>query len=520
MRPLPPTRPGVTPLEGTKRARRPRTGIDIAGTLSLVGVLGKYLGVASLFPALIALIYSEPVWPFLAAGAITSGAGWALDKATGDVSSVGVREGFLVVALTWLWAASYGALTYLLADVPQLASPFDAYFEAMSGFTTTGATVLTDIDALPRSVAMWRQFTQWLGGIGIIVLSLAVLPRLRIGGRQLLESELPGPEMSQLASRIRDTAQRFWLLYLGLTVTEAVILAVLGWTGVDPAMDLFNAVAHALTTIPTGGFSPEPQSIGAFGPTVRWVIVAFMLVGGVNFALLYRGIVRRRPGAVIRDEELRLYVTLVAVAAVILLAEVISEGVAEGEKAIRTAVFQATSVLTTTGYATDDYTTWPTLSLITIVGLMFVGASAGSTSGSVKVLRHLLLGKILRRELDQTVHPELVIPVRFNRTVVEERTLRAVSGFILLYIGLFIIGAVALAIDAAIEGPSLEPLEAIAAAAASLGNVGPALGFAGPFGSFDPFSDVSKVIMIALMWLGRLEVIPVVVLLTRSYWRS
>jgi trk system potassium uptake protein TrkH len=510
----------MSPTSSTTHRRRGRAGIDIAGTLSLVGVLGKYLGAASLFPALVALIYSEPVWPFLAAGAITSGAGWALDKATGDISSVGVREGFLVVALTWLWAASYGALTYLLADVPQLSNPFDAYFEAMSGFTTTGATVLTDIDALPRSVAMWRQFTQWLGGIGIIVLSLAVLPRLRIGGRQLLESELPGPEMSQLASRIRDTARRFWLLYLGLTVTEALVLVLLGVTGVDPAMDVFNAVAHALTTIPTGGFSPEPGSIGTFGAEVQWVILAFMLLGGVNFALLYRAIVRRRPVAAARDEEFRLYLGLVAVASVILLAEVISEGVGRGGEAIRTSLFQATSLLTTTGYATTDYTTWPTLSLITIVGLMFVGASAGSTSGSVKVLRHVLLGKILRRELDQTVHPELMLPVRFNKTVVDERTLRAVSGFILLYIGLFILGAVALGIDAAIEGPTLEPLEVIAAAAASLGNVGPALGFAGPLGSYEPFSDVSKTIMIALMWLGRLEVIPVVVLLTRNYWRA
>lgn len=507
------------PAPARQNGRR-RGGIDVAGTLSLVGVLGKYLGAASLFPALVAVIYSEPVWPFLLAGAVSTGAGYVLDKATGDISSVGVREGFLVVALTWLWAASYGALTYLLVDVPQLSNPFDAYFEAMSGFTTTGATVLTDIDALPRSVAMWRQFTQWLGGIGIIVLSLAVLPRLRIGGRQLLESELPGPEMSQLASRIRDTAKRFWLLYLGLTVAEALVLLALGWTNVDPAMDAFNAVAHALTSIPTGGFSPEPGSIGTFAPTVQWVIVAFVLLGGVNFALLYRGIVRRRPAALARDEEFRLYLALVAVAAVVLLAEVTSERLAEGEGAVRHAVFQAVSILTTTGYATVDYTTWPTLALITIVGLMFVGASAGSTSGSVKVLRHLVLGKILRRELEQTVHPELVVPIRFNKTVVEERTLRAMTGFILLYVGLFIVGTVALAIDAALQGPALEPLEAIAASAASLGNVGPALGFAGPFGSYEPFSDVSKGILATLMWLGRLEVIPVVVLLTRSYWRA
>ena len=503
------------------RARPPagRLAVDLKGTLSLVGVLATYLGLAALVPAAVAVGYSEPFWPFLAAGAITSGGGWLLDRATGDISQVGAREGFLVVALTWLVAAAFGALPYLLSGEPQLDRPVDAYFEAMSGFTTTGSTLLTDIEALPRSLLLWRQLTQWLGGIGIIVLALAVLPRLRVGGRQLLESELPGPEVGQLALRIRDTARRFWLLYVALTAAEALLLALLGWSGVDDAMTPFNAVAHALTTIPTGGFSPESRSIETFSAAVQWTILVFMLVGGVNFALLYRALVRRSPGRLARDDEFRAYLVVVVVAAVVLTAEIWSEGIARGEAAIREGAFQAATIVTTTGYATTDYATWTSLALITLVGLMFVGASAGSTSGSVKVVRHLLLGRILRRELEGTVHPELVLTVRFNDRVVDERILRAISSFVLLYIGLFIVGAVVIGVDAALQGPALDPFEAIAASAATLGNVGPAMGFAGPMGSYEPFSDVSTLTMTALMWLGRLELIPVIVVFTRHYWR-
>ncbi len=438
----------------------------------------------------------------------------------GDISRVGAREGFLVVALVWLVAALYAATPYLLSGEPQLAGPADALFEGMSGFTTTGATVLTDIDALPRSLLMWRQFTQWLGGIGIIVLALAVLPRLRIGGRQLLESELPGPEVDQLATRIRDATMRFSTLYLALTALEAAILGFLGWTGIDPEMDAFNAIAHALTTIPTGGFSPQNRSIEPFAVVTQWVIVVFMIAGGINFALLFQAFVRRRPRAALRDEELRAYGFALFAAAVILVSEIWTKRPEIGEEAIRLGVFQAASILTTTGYATVDFALWPTLALVTLVGLMFVGASAGSTSGSVKVLRHVLMARILGRELRQTVHPELIAPIRLNRVVVDERTLRAVMSFVLLYIGIFVAGTLVVTIDAAYNGPGVTPFEAIGAVAATLGNVGPAVGFAGPFGSYAPFSDVSTVVLSALMWIGRIEVIPVVVLLTRSYWRA
>jgi trk system potassium uptake protein TrkH len=504
-----------------RRASAPIAGVGLGASFNLIGALLKYLSLAALMPAAIALGYSERAWPFVAAGAIAASVGWGLERVTQGKEQVGVREGFLVVSVTWLFAAGFGALPYLLyPGLDDLSNPLNAYFEAMSGFTTTGASIVTDLDSMPRSIAMWRQFTQWLGGMGIIVLALAVLPRLRIGGRQLLESELPGPEMEPLATSIRDTARRLWLLYIALTALLALLLAVLGWTGIDDRMGPFDAVAHALSTMPTGGFSTQGQSVGYFAPATQWVIVVFMILAGANFALMYRVFVRRHFRAAVRDEELRVYIVLLALGTALLLVELLGEGILEGETAVRDAVFQTVSMMTTTGFANVDFTAWTTLTAMTLVGLMLVGGSAGSTSGSIKVVRHLLIGRMLRRELVQTVHPELVEPIRLNRVSVDERTLRAVMTFVLLYVGLFVVGAAGLAIESARLGQGLTPFEAIAAAATTLGNVGPAFGFAGPFGSFEPFSNLSKVIMIGLMWAGRLEIIPVLVLFSRRYWRA
>jgi trk system potassium uptake protein len=485
-----------------------------------VGRLSFYLGLVAVVPAVLALAYGERFWHYLVAGAATSGGGWALERAAGGARSLGAREGFLVVALTWLVAAAFAALTYVLSGEAQLDRPVDAYFEAMSGFTTTGASVVTDVDALPRSLLLWRQLTQWLGGMGIIVLALAVLPRLRVGGRQLLEFELPGPEVEPLTSRIRDTARRLWLLYIALTAVLVVVLLAYGLSGVDDRMGPFNAFSFAFATLPTGGFATDPRSAENFAAASQWTIAAFMALAGVNYALLYRAFVRREGRALPRDEEFRLYVALLALGSTVVAVELWTEGVSTGEAAIRHGVFNAVSMMTTTGFASADFALWPTLTLMALVGLMFVGASAGSTSGSVKVVRHLLQGKVLRRELAQTVHPELVVPVRFNNAVVDERALRAATSFVLLYIGIFVVGASLLAIDAARTNLELSALDAIAAAATTLGNVGPGLGLAGPMGSFEPFSDFSTVVMVTLMWLGRLEVIPVVVLFTRHYWRN
>lgn len=497
-----------------------RLAVDLRGAFNLVATLTKYLALATLVPAAVAVGYGEPPWPFLLAGAIVGGIALGVERLTSGDHRIRAREGFLVVSLTWLAAATLGALPYLLSSDVQLDRPVDAYFEAMSGFTTTGASVLTDVEAVSRSIVFWRQFTQWLGGIGIIVLALAVLPRLRVGGRQLLEHEMPGPEIESLSTRITDTARRVWILYVALTVALIACLVGFAWTGIDERMTVFDAVAHALATIPTGGFGVDATSLEEFGAASQWTIAIFMMLAGANFALLYRAFVRREGKAFVRDEEFRLYAGLLALGSFVLAAQLWVDGVATGEAAIRHGVFQATSVMTTTGFATVDFAVFPTLGVVTLVGLMFVGGSAGSTSGSVKVVRHLLLGKILRREIDQTLHPELAAPVRLNRSVVDERTLRAVTSFVLLYIGIFIVGTVLLAADAARTGLELSLLEAISASATTLGNVGPAFGFAGPFGSVEPFSDFSTIVMTGLMWLGRLEIIPIVVLASRHYWRN
>ena len=499
---------------------RRRLAVDFGAALNLIGTLGKYLGLATVVPTAVALWYSEPIWPFLAAGAIVSGLGFLLERLTaGSAVRVGVREGFLVVSLTWLLAAGFAALPYLFAGGDQLSHPVDAYFEGMSGFTTTGATVVTDFDDLSRSVAMWRQFTQWLGGMGIIVLAVAVLPRLRVGGRQLLESELPGPEIAQLSERIRSTARKLWVLYAVLTLTETAALSTLGWLGIDDRMTPYEALAHAFTTMPTGGFSTQARSIEAFSAAAQWIILVFVVVAGANFALMYRALLRRRPGLLVRDEEFRLYVALIGVAGAALVIQIWSYGIAEGEAAIRTGMFQVASMMTTTGYASADFATWPVISLLTLFALMFVGGSAGSTGGGIKVVRHLLLGKVLRRELDQTVSPEVVLPVRLNGTPVDERTLRAIAAFILLYVGFWALGAAAIALESAIGDVGIGALDALAISATAVGNIGPAFGVTGPMGSFQPLGDVSKLTMIVLMWVGRLEIVPVAVLLTRHYWR-
>jgi trk system potassium uptake protein TrkH len=506
------------------RARRigpPQTlAVDLRGAANVVATLLLYLSPAALVPAVVAPFFDGSPWPYVAATAVTAAVAFATERLTRGEHRIGTREGFLIVAATWLFAAAFGALPYLFSGEPQLDRPLDAYFEAMSGFTTTGASVLVDIEALSRPLLLWRQLTQWLGGMGIIVLALAVLPRLRVGGRQLLDMELAGPGTEDLSSRIRDTARRLWLLYVALTAVVFLVFLGLGLTGLDEEMTFFDAVAHALSTAPTGGFSPRQESVGAFAPVTQWVVAFFLVVGAMNFALLYRGVVRRRPRVVTRDEEFRLYLALLAVGAVVLVLELFRAGLFGTEETLRHGVFQAVSIMTASGFVSTDYELWPVLTTMTLIGLMFVGGSAGSTSGSVKVIRHLLLGKILRRELDQTVHPELVQPVRLNGVAVDERTLRAVTSFILLYVGFFVVGATLLAVDAAAGGPQLDVVHAIAAAAAALGNVGPAFGVAGPTGGYEPFGDFSTVVLVVLMWLGRLELIPIAVLVTRHYWRS
>lgn len=507
----------------TRPPRRGRAGVDLGAALDLVGGVLRWIGLPFAIPAVVALADGAPPWPWLAGGAAASGTGLLLDRLTHDrdIARLGPREGFLVVALVWLLVPAFAAIPFLLAGEAQLARPVDALFEAMSGFTATGATVVPAVDELSAATQAWRQLSHWLGGMGIIVLAIAVLPRLKIGGRRLLQSELAGPtEIERLSATIRETARRLWTLYVGLTAVATAALAAIGWLGLDDAMDPWQAFAHASSAMALGGFSPQGDSVAAFAPVTQWLLLAVMAVAGLNFLRLYRVLIQRRVRALTRDDEVRLYVGFLLVAAALLLVELLTSGLAGGEEAVRLASFQAVSIMTTTGFATADYTTWGALATMTLLLLMFVGASAGSTGGSIKVVRHLLLFRIVRSELTQAAHRDLVVPVRVSGNVVDERALRAVVTFVLLYLLTFALGALGLVIDAERVGAELGAFEAIGAAASCIGNVGPAFGSAGPAGSYAGFSDLSTGILTVLMWVGRVEIVPVLVLLTRGFWRA
>ena len=506
-------RAGATP------SRTQHLGVDVLGALNLVGSLFRPLGLMFVLPAAVALIYREPVWPFLVSGVLTSAFGAGLERATDGKERVGAREGYLVISLIWLLVAAFGALPYLLAE-PQLANPVDAYFESMSGFSTSGASVLTDIEGLSRSIAMWRQFTAWIGGLGIIVLFLAVLPTLNVGGRQsLFRAEAPGPELG-LDVTIRETGRRFITLYVAITLMEIVVLTAIGWVGLDEHMTLYRAVAHSFSNVATAGFSTEARSIEPFTAPTQWAIVVFMVAGGTNFALLYAGLVHRRVAALLRDEEFRVYLLLIAIASLVVFIDLTTEGIFAGEEAMRHAVFNTVSMMTTTGYASADFNLWGPLAALVLFGVVMLSALAGSTSGSIKLVRHVMIAKMLKREVRHTLHPELVAPLRLNGTVVGERTLRAIIVFVFLYLGALVVGSVAILIDSTLKGVPLTAFQSLADSATMLGNGGPGLGFAGPMGSFDPFSYLSKLVLTAEMYLGRLEIVPVLVLFARSFWRD
>ncbi|QLG26460.1 TrkH family potassium uptake protein [Halorarum halophilum] len=543
-----------------------RTGWSLTvryrASLSLVGTVLRYLAVPLLVPLVVAVYYGETIAPFVVTILLTATVGTALERLDPD-PDIGAREGLLMVALTWLMVALVGAVPYLVEahGIPgidpaahpgsTLGHPSNALFESMSGFTTTGATVVGEIsfDAHTRGVLLWRQLTQWLGGMGIVVLAVAILPQLSVGGAQLMDAEAPGPGIEKLTPRIAETARVLWGAYLGLTLLEITLLyglhvagPPLGMPGLAPNMDLYNAVAHGLTTMPTGGFSPEARSIEAFSATVQWVIIPFMIAAGTNFALFWHALTGN-PDRLFEDQEWRVFLgaigVLTAVVAGMLFAgagfvetapaqetfgstyleEIIETIPGNAEPALRHALFQVVSIVTTTGYASIDFNAWsPPLKYALLFG-MFVGGSAGSTGGAVKVVRWYVILKTVRRELFTTAHPRAVRPVRLNGRPLDERAIRGIFAFTLLYLVLFFVGTLVLFLDTVRVHDGMTVLEAMSAVAATLGNVGPGFGSVGPMGSYRSFSGAGKLLMVVLMWIGRLEIIPVLACLTPEFWR-
>jgi len=416
------------------------------------------------------------------------------------------RDGFAAVALSWLVMSAFGALPYVISGtIPRY---IDAFFETVSGFTTTGATILGEIESLPRGTLLWRAQTQWMGGMGVLVLTLALLPKTGEGSVHLMRAESPGPIKTKLVPRVRDTAKILYSIYIALTVLEILFLKGAG-------MSWYDAVTHAMTTISTGGFSVRNASTAAYqSMAVDWILIIFMFLSGVNFSLLYYAL-RRNFKAVLHSEELRFYTFLSIAASTLITFNLVAVGgqVLNG-RTVTDAVFQVVTVATTTGYASTDFALWPTFSQMILFVLMVTGACAGSTAGGVKSIRMVLLIKNLRREVRGILHPREVQIIRVDGDRVEEDTIDGVSLFFFAYIAIALVGAVIVSWD------NVGFLEAISASMTCIANVGPALGALGPTGNFGGLSVLSKLVLSVNMLLGRLEILPLLLMLFPSMWRK
>ena len=475
----------------------------------ILGLLLMLFSITMLPPVVVSLWYGDGAWPsFAIAFLLTFMAGGVCWGPVQDERrDLRLRDGFTVVVMFWTVLGLTGSLPFTLASEPHMSAT-DAVFESISGLTTTGATVIVGLDQLPRSILFYRQQLQWLGGMGIIVLAVAVLPMLGIGGMQLYRAETPGPmKDSKLTPRITETAKALWYIYLGLT-----IICTLAYWGAG--MELFDAIGHAFSTIAIGGFSTHDASMGYFDSTLIEMIAAlFLLLSGANFALHFTAWRSKRPGIYLLDSEFRFYLSLqLSVALFVALALYFTGTFEQLGEAFTQGLFQAVSIGTTAGFTTSDYSAWPGFIAITLLFASFVGGCAGSTGGGIKAIRFLLLVKQGLREILRLIHPSAQIPIRIGKKVVQPRVVEAVWGFFALYVASFTFMYLALAVT------GLDLMTSFSAVAACINNLGP--GLAGVGLNYSELNDPAKWILCFAMLLGRLEIFTLLVLLSPAYWRK
>ncbi len=480
--------------------------LNFRSIFSLLGLLLLLNGSFILLCIPVSLYYNEPQWKdLLISGAITvivGGLSFTLlkPKVKTDINK---RDGYLVVTLGWLLLSLSGSLPYIISgEIPYFA---DAFFETISGYTTTGASILNDIESMSHGLLMWRSLTHWIGGMGIIVLTVAILPLLGIGGMQLFIAEAPGISQDKLKPRITDTAKRLWFLYFGLTALQTILLYLGG-------MSLFDSVNHSMATMATGGFSTKQDSIAHYqSPYIQYIIIVFMLLAGTNFTLLYFGL-HNRLKTIWNNEEFRFYLGFTILFAVIISSVVFAVTGNTLEQSFRYSLFQLVSVVTTTGFVTADYTAWTPLLTVLFFMLMFIGGSAGSTAGGVKVVRHVILLKNSLMELRRQLHPNAILPVRLNQKAITAEITFNVMAFMIIYFMVFAVGTIV------ISGFGYNFETTIGAVASCLGNIGPGLGNVGPAYNYAFFSDGAKWFLSFLMLLGRLELFTVLILFTPYFW--
>ena len=474
----------------------------------VLGSVLLFIAVAMVTAGIVSAVNGElevAMWIAVSA-AITAGFGYVTRQLVRRPTSITVKQGFATVGLAWFVFSIFGALPYLTTGtIPDISN---AVFETASGFTTTGASILDDPGTLPRGIAFWRALTQWLGGMGVIVLGVAILPFLGTGGMQLARAESPGPTPDRLTPRFQETAKRLWIVYAAITLIEMAML----WAG---EMTGFQAVIHSFTTMSTGGFGTEADSIRSFSSYTQWVITAFMFVAGVSFALHFRA--WTKPLEYWRSSEFRLYLLIVAIAVVLVAGGLFADH--QPADAVRLAAFNAVSLVTTTGYASTDFGLWRPALLIMVVGLMFLGGMAGSTAGGIKTFRLGVLGKAAYADLRRLVHPRGVFVTNFGGKRVTEPVIEAVQSFFLFYMFLFMSATFLLAFIDANLTEGLDLVTATTAVAASIGNIGPGLGEVGPMSNYASLPGLAKWLLSSLMIVGRLEIFPVLVLFTSDLWR-
>lgn len=477
----------------------------------IIGIFTVIEAIAMFLCIIATVYYKENHTSILYASAITGVVGLLLYVLFKNApKDIGKREGYVIVTFAWVFFSLFGALPYIISGyMPNFA---DAFFESMSGFTTTGASVLSDIEALPKDILLWRSLTQWLGGMGIIVLSLAIIPLLGIGGMQLYSAEVPGPTKDKIHPKVKDTAQRLYLIYVSFTLLQTILLMIGG-------MSFYDALNHSFTTMATGGFSTYNTSLVEVSPYIQYVVIVFMFIAGINFTLSYFAF-HGKFKPILHNEEFRSYAFIIFLFSVIVILIVgyqqysLHQSIVGIEKLVRDSLFQVVSLCTTTGYASANYLAWPAAAIMLCFMLLFFGGSAGSTGGGMKIVRIILLAKHSYLEFKRLVHPNAIIPVRLNKVSVSEKVITNVLAFIVIYIIVFVMGVLLMSFL------HYDFETSLGAVASAIGNVGPGIGKVGPYDNYGFMCDSGKYLLSFLMLCGRLELFTVLILFSPAFWRK
>lgn len=472
--------------------------------LNYIGKIIIIIGIAMLTSVFWAFYYGENiVWKLIIVSLFTVLTGLLLSSIFKHNQSLNYREGMAIVSLGWIIASLFGSLPYVISG--HVFSYADAVFETVSGFSTTGATIFTDVEVLPKSILFWRSLTQWLGGMGIMVLFVAIIVGMGARANQIFRTEIPDLIPNKISPRVRETARFLWITYVVISAILFFLLWIFG-------MNVFDALCHTFSTIATGGFSTKNDSIGFYSPLIQWIIIIFMFIGGTSFTLHYFAFTNRSLVAYIKNREFRFYTFIVFIATVLSVIGLAAfYGLGEN---LRTSLFQVISIITTTGYVTNDYEVWPTLNIGVLFLLMFIGGCAGSTSGNIKVGRHLIMLQRGQIELRQMIHPKALISLRYGDKVLTEDIIINVLQFFFLYMIIILIGTLFMG------ALGLDLLTSFSSVVSCLGNVGPGFGSIGPTNNYAFIPDIGKYVLSIIMLLGRLEIYPMLILFLPDYWRD